>query len=259
MTDVVVGGATGRLGSIVCRLISESEDLKLAGATVSAEGGNVGREMYGVRAVGPDRLSETLRGADVYVDLTTPDAAAKTAAGVPETGANLVLGTTSVPTETLKLIASNTERYGTSSLVTANFSPGVNVFWKACEMLAGRLPGYDIEVIEAHHGDKEDAPSGTASEAVRRLRAASGIDRTVYGRGGDTGPRGREIGVHSIRAGDIVGDHTVLFAKNSEVIELTHRAGSREALALGCVESIRWISGKKDGKVHSMDEVLGIC
>lgn len=259
MTDVVVGGATGRLGSIVCRLISESDDLRLVGATVSAGGGNVGKEMFGVRAVGPDGLAETLRDADVYVDLTTPDAAARTAAGIPETGTNLVLGTTSVPGEALNLIASNTERYGTSSLVTANFSMGVNVFWKACEMLAGRLPGYDMEVIEVHQREKKDAPSGTAAEAVRRLRAASGATDTVFGREGATGPRGREIGVHSIRAGDIVGDHTVLFAKNSEVIELTHRAGSREALALGCIGSIRWISGKKDGKVHSMDEVLGIC
>lgn len=259
MTDVVVGGATGRLGNIVCRLVSESDDLRLIGATVSADGGNVGRDIFGVRAVGPDRLAETLCNADVYVDLTTPGAATKAVAGVPETGANLVLGTTSVPGETLDLIASNTERYGTSSLVATNFSMGVNVFWKTCETLAGRLPGYDMEVIEAHHRDKGDAPSGTAAEAVRRLRAASGIGRTVYGRKGVTGPRGREIGVHSIRAGDIVGDHTVLFAKDSEVIELTHRAGSREALALGCVGSIRWISGKKDGKVHSMDEVLGIC
>ncbi len=205
MTYVVAGGATGRLGNIVCRPISESEDLE-PGATVSVGGGNVGREMFGAGAVGPDRLSETLRDADVYADPTAPDAAAEIAAGVPETVANM--------------------------------------FWRACEMLAGRLPGHDIKVV-AHHGDKEDAPSG--------------IDRTAYGRKGAAGPRVREVGVHPIRAGDIAEDRTVLFARNPEVIKLTHRAGPREASALGCVGSTRWISGKKDGKVHSMDEVLGIC
>lgn len=259
MTDVVVGGATGRIGSIVCRLISESDDMKLVGAVVSAGGENVGRDVFGIDAVGPDGLAELLRDADVYVDLTSPEVAEKVVAGIPETNTNLILGTTAVSKATLELLALNTEKFGTSSLVTANFATGVNVFWKACEMLAGHLPDYDIEVIEAHHDKKKDAPSGTAAEAVRRLRAASGVTDTVYGREGMTGPRGREIGVHSIRAGDIVGDHTVLFAKNSEVIELTHRAGSRDVFALGCIESIRWIAGRKDGRVHSMDEVLGIC
>ncbi|MBR1451913.1 MAG: 4-hydroxy-tetrahydrodipicolinate reductase, partial [Candidatus Methanomethylophilaceae archaeon] len=152
----------------------------------------------------------------------------------------------------------NIESCGTSGLISSNFAIGVNVFWKMCEMMAKYLPEYDIEVIEAHHNQKKDAPSGTAMEAVRRLSQASGIDDIVYGREGVTGPRKKEICVHSIRAGDIIGDHTVIFARNNERIELTHKAISREVFAEGCIESIRWLAGRKDGKIHDMNEVLGI-
>ena len=156
-------------------------------------------------------------------------------------------------------MAANTAKYGTSSLVTASFAPGVHVFWKVCEILAGYLPGHDVEVLESHHRGKIDAPSGTAVETVNRLMKPLGTRDVLCGREGEVGARGKEIGVHSIRAGDIVGDHTVCFAKGSEVIEFTHRADSREVFARGCVASVRWIADKKDGKVHNMEEVLGIC
>jgi 4-hydroxy-tetrahydrodipicolinate reductase len=259
MANVVVGGATGRLGRLVCDLIEASGDLRLVGAVVSEEGGHVGREVApGIKAVGPGSLKDVLEGADVYVDLTTPSAASKVIAEIPATGTNLILGTTAVDADAVSRMADEVARCGTSALVAANFSAGVNVFWKACEILAGMLPGYDIEVVEAHHADKRDAPSGTAKEAVRRLQAVTGIEDVVYGRNGITGPRGREIGVHSVRAGDIVGSHTVLMAKNQECVELTHKAISGEALANGCIASIRWMADKKDGKVHSMNEVFGL-
>ena len=124
--------------------------------------------------------------------------------------------------------------------------------------MAGFLNVYDIEVIETHHHAKKDAPSGTAKAAVRRMEAVTGIDREVHGRNGITGPRGREIGIHSVRAGNIVGDHTVIFAKDMERMELTHKAISRESLADGCLESIRWMAGKRDGKIHNMNEVFGL-
>jgi len=259
LIDVVVGGATGKLGKLVCDLIVGSDDLRLTGAIVSENGGNAGKELYpGITAVTPDSLGSLLRDTDVYVDLTTPAAASMIVGSVPETGANVVLGTTAVDPETIEQLTRNVERYNTSALISANFALGVNVFWKMCGMLAASLPDYDIELIEAHHDMKKDAPSGTATEALRRLQEASGIRKTVYGREGVTGPRGREIGVHSIRAGDIVGDHTVMFAGNMERIEITHRAISRETFAKGCIQSVRWISRRKDGRIHNMDEVLGL-
>ncbi len=259
MIKVVVGGATGRLGNIICRLVSGSEDMELTGAIVSGNNNNIGNDIFGIKTSGPDSLFRLVGDADVYVDVTAPDAAAKVIADIPETGCNLIVGTTAIPQDVLDIMASNTAKYNTSSLVTANFAIGVNVFWKMCGILSKYLPDYDIEVIESHHNKKKDAPSGTAAEAIRILKEASGANEAIYGREGIIGARGKEIGVHSIRAGDIIGDNTVLFAKNSEVIELTHRAGSRDVFALGCMSSIRWISEKKDGKVHNMEEVLGIC
>lgn len=259
MVDVVVGGATGKLGTLVCRGILSSDDLNLVGAIVSPSGGRVGTEVYpGVMGVGPDSMAEVLRDCDVYVDLTTPAAASANIPQVPDTGANLVLGTTSVDSSALDRLRSNVERCGTSALISANFSHGVNVFWRTCEIMAGFLDGYDIEVIETHHNAKRDAPSGTAKEAVRRMEAVTGIDHEVHGRNGVVGPRGREIGIHSVRAGNIVGDHTVIFAKDMERMELTHKAISRESLADGCLESIRWMAGKRDGKIHNMNEVFGL-
>lgn len=259
MINLVVGGATGKLGKVICDLATASEDIELVGATVSRSGGNIGRELYpGVIARPPEDLKRLLDDADVYVDLTTPSAASKIIADIPSTGTNLIVGTTAVDASSISAMSEKVSEFGTSALISANFAKGVNVFWKMCEILAGSLPNYDIEVIETHHHFKKDAPSGTAMEAVRRMQKVTGIEDLVFGREGVTGERGREIGIHSVRAGDIFGDHTVMFAGNMEMIELKHRSVSREALAQGCIESIRWIAGKKDGKVHNMNEVFGL-
>jgi 4-hydroxy-tetrahydrodipicolinate reductase len=127
-----------------------------------------------------------------------------------------------------------------------------------CEILAGSLNGYDIEVIEAHHNQKIDAPSGTAMEAVKRMQKITGIETVEFGREGLVGARKKEIGVHSIRGGDIVGEHTAIFIGSGERIELKHTMASRDALAKGFIDSIRWVYGKKDGKVHDLNEVIGL-
>lgn len=259
MINLVVGGATGKLGRIVCDLAVASDDIELVGVVVSKDGGNVGKELYpGLKASPPDKLTRLLDDADVYVDLTTPKVASSIIADIPATGTNLILGTTAVDAKAIETMTDNVKKNGTSAVVSANFAIGVNVFWKMCEILAKNLPRYDVEVIETHHNMKKDAPSGTAMEAVKRIQGATKNDEVIFGRHGVTGPRGSEICVHSIRAGDVVGNHTVMFAKNMEMIELTHRTLSREALAQGCMTSIRWIADKRDGKVHNMSEVLGL-
>jgi len=258
---VAVGGATGKLGRMVCGMVVDSDDMDLCLAYVSKEGGNVGKELYpGVVARSTDGILDDLRkeSIDVYIDLTSPDAAASLIGSIPETGVALVLGTTAVPKDVLDRMGESVRANRTSALISSNFALGVNVFWKVCEDLAKALPDYDVEIIECHHNAKMDAPSGTALEALRRIQGVTGIDNVVEGRCGTVGARGREIGVHAVRAGDIVGDHTVVFARNMERLELTHRAISTETFAKGCVESIRWISGRCDGMVHGMGEVLGI-
>ncbi len=198
---VAVARATGKLGSIVCDLVADDPELELTGAVVSSGGGHEGESIHGVAAVGPDGLDRVLKDCDVYVDLTSPEATEATIGRASDSGAGIVLGTTSVRGEALEEMARNIRKRGSSAVVSANFSIGVNVFWKVCETMAGYLPDYDIEVVEMHHGDKKDAPSGTAAEAIRRLQKATGIEKVVYGRKGAAGPRQREIGVHRSAAG----------------------------------------------------------
>lgn len=259
MIDVAVAGATGKLGSMVCSLIREQQDMRLVGAVVSAEGGKAGLEIFpGVKAVGPEGLEELCRRCTVLVDATNAKAAERNLPTAVRAGANVVVGSTGLSPEFLERFGSDLQQSGRSALMTPNFSIGVIVFWKACQTLARALPEYEVEIIEMHHDQKKDAPSGTAIRAAQLISAETGVSRLVCGREGQVGARGREIGIHAIRAGDIVGEHTVIFAGNQERIELTHRAHSRMAFAEGCIAAIRWIAPLNDGKVHSMEEVLGL-
>ena len=257
MIRTVIGGATGKLGSIVCESIVSSHDMELTGAVVSPGSRSLGRELYpGVFASSPADLPKLLKNADVYVDLTSPEAASSIVDKIPGYGVALILGTTAVSSETLERMEKNVSENGTSALVSSNFAAGVNAFWKAAEQLAGVLKGYDIEIVETHHLQKKDLPSGTATETLRRVQNASGIRETVYEGSEKDNTDKKKIRIRSTRAENVVGDHTVIFTGNSDVLEITHKAVSRDAFAIGCIDSIRWIFGKKDGKVHSMDEVF---
>ncbi|MDW5562273.1 MAG: 4-hydroxy-tetrahydrodipicolinate reductase [Methanomassiliicoccus sp.] len=259
MIRVVVGGATGRLGRLVCELVAEQPDMELAGGVVSAGSESVGlRLASGKEIIGADRLEEAVRDADVYVDLTVPAAAEANLPKARRKGLNMVIGTTGLSKDAIAALETSLQANGGAAVLTPNFSVGVNVFFKTCENLARALPGYDVEIIEVHHNLKKDAPSGTARRAAEIISQAAGIDRMVCGREGMVGARGKEIGIHAVRAGDVVGEHTVMFAGRKERIELTHRAHSREAFAEGCVMAIRWVAGRQDGRIHSMEEVLGL-
>lgn len=259
MIKVVVGGATGRIGSMICELVRHQEDMRLLGGIVSDAGGHAGKEIApGILTLGANDLEAIVQKADVYVDTTSPTAAERNIMRVPPLGVNLVVGTTGLPEELLRRFEVSVVENNVSAVVSPNFSVGVNVFWKMCGVLAAVLEDYDVEIIETHHDKKKDAPSGTAMKAAQIVSEVTGIDNIVYGRQGMVGSRGREIGVHAIRAGDVVGEHTIMFAGNRERIELTHRAHSREAFAEGCLTAIRWVSARRDGKIHSMSEVLGL-
>jgi 4-hydroxy-tetrahydrodipicolinate reductase len=259
MIHVAVAGASGKLGSMVCNLIQSHPGMELVAAIVSPENPNLGMDLFpGVTATGPAELESTLYGIDVYVDVTSPSAANQNLSRIPNTGVNSVIGTTSVSPEVMEAFAMGVKENGLSAVVSPNFSVGVNVFWKTCENLANVLKDYDVEIIEVHHNKKKDAPSGTAARAAELIARTAGIDEVVHGRQGDVGARKREIGIHAVRAGDVVGEHTVMFAGKKERIELTHRAHSREAFAEGCLTAIEWVSRRKDGVVHGMDEVLGL-
>ncbi|MDD1770565.1 MAG: 4-hydroxy-tetrahydrodipicolinate reductase [Methanomassiliicoccales archaeon] len=259
MIKIVVGGATGRLGGMICDLVAKQDDMRLLAGVVSEGGGHAGKElMPGVRAYPASELEAALQQADVYVDATSASAAETNLLKVPPLGVNSVVATTGLSEEFLKRFEASVAESNVSAVQSPNFSVGVNVFWKMCGVLAAVLEDYDVEIIETHHDKKKDAPSGTAFKAAQIVSEVTGIDRYVYGRQGNVGPRGREIGIHAIRAGDVVGEHTIIFAGNKERIELTHRASSRETFAEGALTAIRWVSARRDGRVHSMAEVLGL-
>jgi len=259
MIRVAIAGASGKLGSLVAGLVQSHPDMDMSLAIVSPNSPNLGRELLpGLVAESPDDLISALRGIDVYVDLTSPSAANETLPLIPQAKVNAVVGTTAISQDALDSFSRGIEENDLSAVLSPNFSIGVNVFWKTCESLATILGDYDVEIIEVHHNMKKDAPSGTATRAAEIISEATGVRDLVHGREGEVGARKREIGIHAVRAGDVVGEHTVMFAGKKERIELTHRAHSREAFAEGCITAIDWVYRRRDGRVHGMYEVLGL-
>jgi len=250
MIEVVISGALGRMGSTVGRLVNEAPDLTLVGG-IDLRGGS----FYGVDVVESAHIPELLSGKkpQVLIDFTTPAATVATVKTAAKNGTALVIGTTGFSAEQrvemVRAIEGNVP-----AVISSNFSIGVNIFWQLLREAARMLPEYDVEVIEAHHRHKKDAPSGTAKTILQILEEELGVREKKYGREGMM-ERGKEIGVHVIRGGDIVGDHAVLFSGNFETIQLSHRAYDRSVFAQGALKATRWVIGKKPG-VYGMDDVL---
>jgi 4-hydroxy-tetrahydrodipicolinate reductase len=250
MIKVVVCGAHGRMGSTIGRLVKEAPDMELLGGVDLRPG-----SFHGVPVVESKDLESLLsqKKPDVLIDFTAPAAAVENVKAAARCGTALVVGTTGFSGEQRADIARAVEGK-VPAVVSSNFSIGVNIFWQLLREAARLLPEYDVEVLEAHHRYKKDAPSGTARTILQILDDELGTREKKYGREG-MAERGKEIGVHVIRGGDIVGDHTVLFAGNFETIELSHRAYDRSVFAQGALRAARWVVSQKPG-VHGMDEVL---
>lgn len=233
----------------------ERPDSSLLGAD-SGELAGVGSN--GVAVVGT--LEEVIGEIDVLIDFTIPAATLANAVACADNGVALVIGTTGFTAGEQAQIEAAAGR--TAVCKASNFSTGVNLCFKLLDM-AARVLGddVDIEVYEAHHRHKIDAPSGTALSMGRVVADALGRDLdkvAVYGRQGQTGARDRDtIGFATVRAGDIVGDHTVTFAAEGERVEITHKASSRMSFARGAVRAAGWLVGQKPG-LYDMQDVLGI-
>lgn len=253
MIKVAICGAMGRMGQTIGKLVDESEDLELVGGIDVKPGSFHGVEVFGSGDI--EKFLEDKK-PDVLVDFTVASAAVENIRAASRHKVSLVVGTTGFSPEQRGEIDSMIKG-NIPAVISSNFSVGVNIFWKLIEEAAKRLGDYDIEVVEAHHHFKKDAPSGTASTIIEIIKDEVGEREEMYGRQGMIGERGNEIGVHVIRGGDIVGDHSVLFAGNSEVIELSHRAYDRAVFAHGVIRAIRWVYGK-DSAIYTMDDVLGL-
>jgi 4-hydroxy-tetrahydrodipicolinate reductase len=253
MIKVAVTGALGRMGTLIIQEVARAGDMRLvAGLDVIG----IGRPLLGdVTVSDASQLHDVLKmsSPDVLIDFTAAAASVQNVLTAAEHGVNLVVGTTGITAEQHASMKKAIDGK-VAAVISPNFSVGVNVFWKLIAQAAKALKDYDIEVIEAHHNQKKDAPSGTALAAVGALKDALGDVDVVYGREGIR-LRGKEIGVHAVRAGDIVGDHTVLFAGPGERLEIKHQAHSRTAFATGAVRAARFVVGREPG-IYSMADVL---
>ncbi len=257
---VAVAGATGRTGAHIVQGVVEHANMELVGAIDPQSVGEVLGP--GIRVTSPAELANVLSEAkpQVLVDFTNAAAAIETVKIAARQNVKLVVGTTGFSDEQFKELETAITGH-VAAIVSPNFSIGVNVFWNVIAEAARQLRAYQyqMEVIELHHAHKKDAPSGTALKAAELLAAylPAADRRFVYGRQGMTGERTpEEIGIHAVRAGEIVGEHTVLYAGKGERLEITHRAQSRDAFAQGALTAIEWIHGKAECRVFSMAEML---
>jgi 4-hydroxy-tetrahydrodipicolinate reductase len=263
MIKIAVTGACGRMGGLIIENILKSKDLKLVCALdVTNIGKDIGEVMRTGKLNVPVEDANKIDAAldrskpDVLIDFTIANAAVKNVIASANKKVNLVVGTTGFTPEQKTQMEKAIKENGVAAVISPNFSIGVNVFWGLLAEAAKSLSDYDIEIIEAHHNQKKDAPSGTAVKAAEVISKTLGGKELVYGRHG-LSPRKQEIGIHAVRGGDIVGDHTVLFAGDGERIEIKHQAHSRQAFAKGAVRAAVWICSAKLG-VYEMADVLGI-
>jgi 4-hydroxy-tetrahydrodipicolinate reductase len=259
---VAVAGSTGRMGRMLIEAVLQNPDLQLAVALDRADSPELGRDCAaflgresGVR-IGADLGA--IAAAQVLIDFTRPEATVAHLAACAPAGVAAVVGTTGFDTAGRAQVAAAARQI--PIVLAPNMSLGVQALLRLVELGARLLDeGYDLEIIEAHHRDKVDAPSGTALQLGAAAARARGRDLeqcAVYARQGAVGPRPPgSIGFAAIRGGDIIGDHTVLFAGAGERIEITHRSSSRQAYAQGAVRAARFLQGRAAG-LYTMQDVL---
>ena len=262
---IAIAGASGRMGHMLIEAVLAADDLALAGALDIAGSPALGQDAGGFlgRTTGvviTADLDAALQGADVLIDFTRPEGTMAHLVACRRHGCKLVVGTTGFSEAQKGEIAAAAQDL--AIVMAPNMSVGVNVVLKLLDVAAHLLnQGYDIEVIEAHHRHKVDAPSGTALKMGEVLAQALGRrleDCAVYAREGVTGERDpSSIGFATIRGGDIVGDHTVLFAGTGERIEISHKSSSRAGYAQGSLRAARFLAGQARG-LFGMEQVLGL-
>ncbi|UCF05800.1 MAG: 4-hydroxy-tetrahydrodipicolinate reductase [bacterium] len=254
MIRVIVNGACGRMGGAVIEEIALDEDLELVGAIEAPGHPRLEETVYGVTVT--DAPKTVLEQGDVVVDFTNPEASLALISDCADAGRTAVIGTTGFTSEQLETACSHAARI--PLLISPNMSLGVNLIFKLVGDAAAALPDFDAEVLEIHHNRKKDSPSGTAARIAEVLASVRPDTAVMHGRRGIVGPRKpHEIGMHSLRGGDVVGEHTVVFAGEGERVELTHRAHSRRTFARGTIRAIHYINGKKPG-LYTMNDVLGL-
>ncbi len=266
MTKITIIGAGGRMGCALIRCIDRADNLQLAGAAEWHGASVLGEDAGTVAGCSPQNvtigkdLTAALQDADIAIDFSAREALVDNLRAVSERGIPIVIGTTGLDDEMLKAVKQTSGK--TPVLQAANMSTGVNVLLELTKQAAAILGmDYDIEIVETHHRHKKDAPSGTAlalAEAAAEGRNQNLRSVMVHGREGMVGARPPgEIGMHALRAGDVVGEHTIHLAAEGEKLEFTHRASNRDAFALGALRAALWLVDRPAG-LYDMRDVLGL-
>lgn len=266
MIRVAVAGAMGKMGQRVLIALKEDPECEVVYAFERPDHSKVGGELGGLLGIPELRirleggLSNLDGNLDVLIDFTTPKATIENAKWASQKGISMVIGTTGFSKEELSELKGYLKAI--RCVMAPNMSVGVNLMFYLCKVMAEVLgEGFDVEIIEAHHRMKKDAPSGTAMRILEVVSQALSRDPekdAVFQRKGIVGERtNREIGMQVIRAGDIVGEHTILFGGMGERLELTHRAHSRDTFAKGAVRAAKWVVNKPIG-LYDMQDVLGL-
>jgi len=266
MIKAIVTGAGGRMGGRIISLIAADRDIQVVGALEQKGHASVGRDMGDGLGIGKtgvmieEDLAACLEKGDVVIDFTHHEASLRHLEMAAAGGRAIVIGSTGFTAEETKRVRELAE--GMRCVLAPNMSVGVNVMFKVLEYVAGILGDeYDVEILEAHHHLKKDAPSGTAMRMAQILadKLNRNLDQVgIYERKGIIGERTKsEIGIQTLRAGDIVGDHMVMFGGVGERLEFIHRAHSRDNFAKGAVRAAKWIVDQKNG-LYDMQDVLGL-
>ena len=265
MLNIAIAGSSGRMGRALIEAISQASDMRLAAALERSGSALMGKdagELVGAPCgvLITDDLDAGLKAADALIDFTRPEGTLTHLELCRKHKTNIIIGTTGFTQEQKQQIQAASRDIGI--VFAPNMSVGVNIVFKLLEQAAKVLAeDYDIEIIEAHHRHKVDAPSGTALRMGEVVAEASGrnlADCAVYAREGVTGERKTSsIGFATVRGGDIVGDHTVLFAGIGERVEISHKASSRATFSMGALRAARYLAGKGSG-LYDMQDVLGL-
>lgn len=266
MIRVIVDGAAGKMGKRIINLIEQDENLELVGAVEYSKSPYIGKDIGEVMGLQKknvavsSNLEDIVSQGEVIIEFSSPEATLKHTRIAANNKKAMVIGTTGLSDDDIKEIKKLS--VATPIMMAPNMSLGVNILFKIVEDVAKMLDkDYDIEIVEMHHRLKKDAPSGTALKLAEY--AAKGLgenlsDVGVFSRNGIIGERKeKEIGVMSLRGGDVVGDHTVIFAGSGERLEFTHKASSRDTFAIGAVRAAKWVVDKLPG-LYDMKDVLGI-
>jgi 4-hydroxy-tetrahydrodipicolinate reductase len=260
---LVINGAAGRMGKRIIALACESKQFNIVGATDYAEHPDLGKDigtLAGIETINVPLSADYPENADVMIDFSLPQAADKAIDHCANSGTALVMGTTGLSDEQLEKLKNASAKIAV--VQATNMSLGMNLLFATVGKVAKALgEPYDIEIVEAHHRFKKDAPSGTAlslAEAICKETARDYPSSLVHGREGKEATRQeRTIGMHAIRGGDIVGEHSVIYSTLGETVTISHSAHTRDTFVRGALRGAEWITGQKPG-LYNMQDVLGL-